>query len=138
MDVVIEQKIGRSKTQGKKGGGGQRSHVTGFLFGKWSEVLRKLLHSGLESKEEARWQIASSLWPGRGGTRQKAKKSKKNKKKTKKQGYEKKTRFSTRSKKEKGKGNSLLLDLKPENETNRNIKPCSFCKNNLVFPTFQN
>lgn len=49
-----------------------------------------------------------------------------------------KTRFSTRSKKEKGKGNSLLLDLKPENETNRNIKPCSFCKNNLVFPTFQN
>lgn len=87
MDVVIEQKIGRSKTQGKKGGGGrQRSHVTGFLFGKWSEVLRKLLYSGLESKEEARWQIASSLWPGRGGTRQKAKKSKKNKKKNKKTG----------------------------------------------------
>ena len=89
MDVVIEQKIGRSKTQGKKGGGGGGGHPThgpGFLFGKWSEVLRKLLYSGLESKEEARWQIASSLWPGRGGTRQKAKKSKKNKKKNKKTG----------------------------------------------------
>lgn len=102
MDVVIEQKIGRSKTQGKKGGG-QRSHVTGFLFGKWSEVLRKLLYSGLESKEEARWQIASSLWPGRGGTRQKAKKSKKNKKKQKNRGMRKRHAFPRAAKRKKEK-----------------------------------
>lgn len=137
MDVVIEQKIGRSKTQGKRGETAQPRDGLPLWKVERSFAEATLFRPGVKRGSS----VANSFLfvaGARGDEAKSKEKQKKNKKKTKKQGYEKKTRFSTRSKKEKGKGNSLLLDLKPENETNRNIKPCSFCKNNLVFPTFQN